>query len=58
MCEKIKSRWCLLVDVPACLLIVPFTLVGMVFVFMEIGYIFGRHHTEKWFMRSYNKTKE
>lgn len=55
--DKNKSKWCLLVDIPACLLIVPFMIIGVVFTLAEIGYTFGRHHTEKWFMRDYNKVK-
>lgn len=50
-----KSKWCLIFDVPTCLIMVPFMAVGVIFTLMEIGYTFGRHHTCEWFARGYKK---
>lgn len=50
---KTKSSWCLLIDVPACLLMIPAIVSGVVFTLLEVGYTFGRHHTIQWFMASY-----
>lgn len=51
---EVKSAWCVLLDFPACVIMFPAILAGIVCTIIEIGYTFGRHHTEKWFMRPYN----
>lgn len=53
--EKNKSKWCLIVDIPAILFMLPFMLIGTLYALAEIGYIFSYHHINKWFMRSYEK---
>lgn len=55
---KEKSHWCLLIDLPACMLILPFMAIGIIFTLAEIGYTYGRDKTEKWFMRDYKKSKQ